>query len=204
MKLLNGKHVLLIDDHEVFRRGLRTLIQECCPQCQVSDAASVEQVVAGEVAPPDLVSLDIRLPGVDGLEAIPQLRARWPQVPVVVLSSLDGPEVRAEALARGAAQCISKGESSERILAQLRDLLRGPETPTAPAGQAAAPTSRLTQRQRDVLLLLCQGMANKLIARQLGLSENTVRRHVQDILEYFQADSRAAAVFAARRRGLVE
>lgn len=201
MTPIDNKHVLLIDDHEIFRRGLRTLLSESYSGCRVSDAASVEQAVGSSFPAPDLVLLDIRLPGVSGLDGIALLKAHWPRVVVAVLSSLEGPEAQTEALARGAAAYVSKGEPSERILRQLEVLLNNS---ASPAVQAAAPRGQLTLRQREVLQLLCQGISNKLIARQLSLSENTVRRHVQDILEYFQVQSRSDAVFAARRRGLTE
>lgn len=200
MTSLAGRHILLIDDHEIFRRGLRTLLAECCANCQVSEAASVEQAMALSLAP-DLVLVDIRLPGVSGLDGIALLKEQWPLAPVAVLSSLDGPDVESEAFARGAAACISKGDPADRLLRKLQGLLVGAEVPLVPP---APQQSYLTQRQSDVLRLLGRGMSNKLIARELALSENTVRRHVQDILEYFQVDSRSEAVFAARRRGLAE
>lgn len=201
MTLTYGKHILLIDDHEIFRRGLRTLLEEALPGCRVSDTASMEQVADLAFPAPDLVLLDLRLPGLGGLEGIAQIKSRWPGVLVAILTSLDGPEAQSEALARGATAYISKGESSDGILRQLERLLEGSGTP---AIQAAPLPGKLTPRQHDVLELLCRGISNKLIARELSLSENTVRRHVQDILEYFQVERRSEAAFAARRRGLVE
>lgn len=201
MTSLAGKQVLLIDDHEIFRCGMRALLTESSPDCRVSDAASVEQAAGSDTPTPDLVLLDIRLPGLSGLDGITRLKAHWPQAIFAVLSSLEGPEAQSEALARGAAAYISKGEPSARIIRQLECLL---DPSGAPAIQADPQHGQLTQRQHEVLLLLGRGLSNKLIARELTLSENTVRRHVQDILEYFQVVSRSEAVFAARRRGLTE
>jgi DNA-binding NarL/FixJ family response regulator len=196
-----GKHILLIDDHDIFRHGLRSLLSDCCPSVCVLEAASIEQIFDAPHPDPDLVLLDLRLPGLSGLDGIAPIKARWPQAVIAVLSSLDGSEAESEVLARGAAAFISKGETSERILRQVEHLLAGPDRPQVHAAPSGAP---LTPRQCEVLQLLCRGLANKLIARELALSENTVRRHVQDILEHLRVTSRAEAVFAARRRGLVE
>lgn len=201
MTPMGGKHVLIVDDHEIFRRGLRILLSESHAGCRVSDVACLEDAVGSDLSTPDLVLLDIRLPGMSGLDGIARLKARWPNAVIAVLSSLDGPEAQSEALARGAAAYISKGEVSERILRRLESLL---DDPVAPAVEAASRHGHLTPRQSEVLLLLGQGLSNKLIARKLSLSENTVRRHAQDILEHFQVESRSEAVFAARRRGLAE
>ena len=195
-----GKHVLLIDDHDIFRHGLRTLLSDCCPSACVLEAASIEQIFDAPHPDPDLVLLDIRLPGLSGLDGIAPIKARWPHAVVAVLSSLDSSEAQSEVLARGAAAFISKGETSERILRQVEHLLAGPGHPLVETAPSSGP---LTPRQCEVLQLLCRGLANKLIARELALSENTVRRHVQDILEHFGVASRSEAVFAAHRRGLV-
>ncbi|HZX33029.1 MAG TPA: response regulator transcription factor [Rhodocyclaceae bacterium] len=196
-----AKPILVIDDHDIFRRGLRALLTEYRSDCCIYDAASVEEALASQIPTPHLVLLDIRLRGANGLDGIAPIRSQWPQARVVVLSSLEGAEPCQEALARGATAFISKGESTEQILRQVKAILNG----VASSGQGAEPVQRpLTPRQHEVLLLVCRGLSNKLIARELSLSENTVRRHVQDILENFQVVSRSQAVFAARRRGLLE
>lgn len=200
MTVGEGRHVLIVDDHEIFRCGLRALLSESHAGYRISDAACIEDAIASDLSPPDLVLLDIRLPGISGLDGIACLKSHWPSAVIVVLSSLGGSEAQSEALGRGAAAYISKGEASGRIIRRLESLLADPTTSTV----APPRHGQLTPRQHEVLLFLCQGLSNKLIARRLALSENTVRRHVQDILEHFQVDSRSEAVFAARRRGLVE
>ena len=196
----SGKHILLIDDHDIFRHGLRALLSDCCPDVTVLDATAIEQVFEVPCPAPDLVLVDIHLPGLSGLDGIEPIRNRWPDAVVAILSSLESTEAESEALSRGAAAFISKGEPGERILRRLQSLMEPSDDDTHEP--VASPTP-LTPRQHEVLTLLCRGLTNKLIARELKLSENTVRRHVQDILENFQVDSRMEAAFVARRRGLV-
>lgn len=190
--------ILLIDDHEVFRRGMRMLLCEAHLGAKVTEAESIEQALAMPIpVAPTLALLDIKLPGVSGLEGIPLLKQRWPDMIVVILSALDTPEV----FAYGATEFVSKREPAESILSRIAEAMnrKNLSSPLTVAEHA-----HLTPRQRDVLALMCQGLSNKLIARQLTLAENTVRRHVQDILEYFQVVSRTEAVNVARRRGLID
>ena len=210
---MNSQHILLIDDHAVFRLGLRMLLRKAFPALRVSEAESLEQAMAPTAQrptqipdqpqglAPNLVLLDIKLPGLNGIEGIALLKERWPDTRVVILSSLESPEAMGEALGYGAAGYLSKGESADDLLDKILGFIQGGcESPA----EADTLLGRLTPRQRETLKLLCRGLSNKLIAKQLELAENTVRRHVQDILDYFQVESRSEAVFAARRRGLVE
>lgn len=199
---ISGTNILLIDDHAMFRAGLNMVINMAMPQAAVLQAASVEAALGAYTAAPDMVLLDIKLNGISGLEGIAGIQQQWPGVPVLMLSSQDEPETARLALARGAVAFVSKAETADNIIGVIQKILRGEL-----AGRAAGPGDgnerRLTPRQREVLELLHQGLSNKLIARQLGLSNNTVRRHVQDILEFFQVVNRSEAVFAARRQALV-
>lgn len=193
------------------------LLRAAFPAALIGEADSVEQAMEQTPRAPDLVLLDIKLPGLNGIEGTVRIKARWPATRVIILSSLDAPEAIDEALGHGAADYLSKGESADALLHKIRTIINGPGNETSHetrhgtshgmddgAAEADAASNRLTPRQRETLELLCRGLSNKLIAKQLALSENTVRRHVQDILEHFQVDSRSEAVFAARRRGLVE
>ena len=197
---MSDLRILLVDDHAIFRHGLRALLSDVMPMAQVSEAGSLEDALALDIPAPSLALLDIKLPGVGGIDGIALLRQRWPASKVIILSGLEAPEASLEALASGAAAYIAKSESPERILDRIGKALEVGAAPSSPPPQ----NGHLTQRQREVLDLLCQGLSNKLIARHLALSENTVRRHVQDILDYFHVESRSEAVFVARRRGLIE
>jgi DNA-binding NarL/FixJ family response regulator len=198
-------HILLIDDHAMFRTGLRMVLSAHLPEAQVFDAGSLNEAMRGMPNMPDVILLDIKLPGINGLDGIAMLKRKWPQVPILILYSQDEPEVVRVALTRGAAGFASKAQTANEIVALINQLLCGDFTSaatSAPRGFDAA-RLQLTQRQCEVLDLMCQGMPNKLIARQLKLSENTVRGHVQGILALLQVSSRSEAAYVARRRGLI-
>jgi len=197
-------HLLLIDDHALFRSGLRLVLLQGMADVEVLEAASLEQAVRTTNEPPALVLLDIQLQGVNGLEGLGLLRQRWPQVPVVMLSSIATPDTIAQALARGAAAFVSKGDTPDKIIAVIRHTLGHlQQTPLAGSAPAKPGVPRLTPRQCEVLDLLCEGLPNKLIARRLQVSEFTVRGHVQAVLGLLGVNSRSQATFAARQNGLI-
>jgi DNA-binding NarL/FixJ family response regulator len=204
---MSTTHILLIDDHAMFRSGLRMVLNARMPESEVIEAGSLGEATENAPEKIDVILLDINLPGLNGLDGMALLKRKWPQVPVIVLSSQDGPETVRDAIARGAVRFISKADTADRIVALLNRVLRGeyavPETLTDDNGEALSIPQHLTPCQCEVLDLLCQGMSNKLIARRLTLSENTVRGHVQAILGFLEVSSRSEAAFAARRRGLV-
>ena len=192
--------ILLIDDHAMFRSGLRMLLNLSMPCAEIVEANSLNEVLSGTLTSMDIVLLDLKMNGLNGLEGIALLKQKWPLTLILVLSAQDEAETVRIALARGAARFVSKAETAEKITESIK-LVLGGQFATSPGVESNLPN--LTKRQFEVLKLLDQGLSNKLIARQLELSENTVRRHVQDILLYFQKSSRAEAVFAARSKGLV-
>ena len=200
--------LLLIDDHALFRSGLRLVLMQDMVDIEIAEAASLEQAVRGTAEPPDLVLLDIQLQGVNGLEGLRLLQQRWPMAPVVMLSSNAAPDTVALALARGAAAFVSKSDTPQQIIQVIQQILTAPTQRTirsvkpqqAPM-EASAP--RLTPRQCEVLDLLCEGLSNKVIARRLALSEFTVRGHVQAVLGLLGVTSRSKATFAARQNGLI-
>jgi DNA-binding NarL/FixJ family response regulator len=198
--------LLLIDDHTLFRSGLRLILKEGLPQVEVLEAASLEQAVQLTTDPPNLVLLDIQLQGVNGLEGIGLLHRRWPDTAVVILSSIATPDKVQLAASRGAAGFVSKGDSSDRIIAVVREVLNGstPRADVTPAFTTTVPAPpRLTPRQCEVLGRLCEGLSNKVIAKRLQLSEFTVRAHVHSVLGLLEVTSRSQAVFVARQKGLI-
>ncbi|OUM02592.1 response regulator [Variovorax sp. JS1663] len=197
--------LLLIDDHALFRCGLRMVLDAGIPGLEVAEAASLEEAMRTPLQEPALVLLDIQLHGLNGLEGIALVKRKWPDAAVVILSSDVSPQKVRMALERGAAAFVSKADPADRILGVIGQLRQGLPV----AGDAAhalaggADASLLTPRQSEVLDLMCQGLSNKLIGRRLNLSENTVRGHVQAVLAALQVSSRSEAGFAARQRGLV-
>lgn len=198
--------ILLIDDHAMFRSGLRMVFDASMRNIEVFEASTLDEALHGTAIMPDVVVLDIKMPGLNGVEGIALLKRKWPLVPVLVLSSQDDPETMRSVFARGATCFVSKADTAEKIVGAVNLALRR-QVP-APAAMAGGgdnvhPLQHLTPRQCEVLDLLCQGMSNKVIARQLTISENTVRVHVQAILEFLQVSGRSEAAFVARRLGLV-
>ncbi|MFI4982746.1 MAG: response regulator [Nevskiales bacterium] len=202
--------ILLIDDHTLFRSGLRMVLTTGMQDIEVLEAASLEEAMRLEIEAPAIVLLDIQLQGLNGLEGMALLKRKWPQASVVMLSADSTIDTVRSALERGAARFVSKADSADQILAAIHQVLHGTAGPGVggshegvPQGADRSDQPRLTPRQYEVLDLLCQGLSNKLIGRRLNLSENTVRGHVQAVLAALDVVSRSEAAFAARRRGLV-
>jgi len=195
--------ILLIDDHSLFRSGLGMIIQAYLPDMVIQEAGSMEEALRDEGGPPPVaILLDIQLPGVNGLQGLAPLRRRWPTTPVIMLSANDEPDVVNTAMTWGAQAFISKSAAPDRVIAAINTALRGDGAPGDGETRRGAGPS-LSPRQSQVLDLLCMGLSNKAIAQKLGLSEFTVRGHVQILLRILGAESRSAAVFVARSRRLV-
>jgi DNA-binding NarL/FixJ family response regulator len=205
--------ILVADDHALIREALRHLLAQLDSDVTVIEAADCDSTRSAVAGHPDLdlILLDLHLPGVGGLVLLPQLRADYPALPVVVLSALEDSGTVREALARGAVGFIPKSSSNEVMLSALRLVLAGgrylPPEALSGGAIAAAPTSPadvvLTDRQREVLALMAQGKSNKQICRELDLAEATVKIHVTAILRALKVTSRAQAIVAVNRLGLV-
>ncbi len=198
--------VLLVDDHKLVRAGLQSLI-ESTDDLGVVGAASdgAEAVTLVDALAPDLVLMDLSMPGVDGVEATRRIVAAHPEVQVLVLTSFsDGERVR-RALDAGAVGYLLKDADPEDLLDGLRAVVRG-ESPLDPRAARAMlqtrPTARgddLTEREREVLDLITKGMANKQIAHALNISDSTVKAHVGSIFQRIGvADRTSAAIWAER------
>ena len=206
--------VLIADDHPLVRDALARTVRELDGHADVQQAGDFEALLRlALAAPADLALLDLNMPGMNGVAGLRRLREMLPTLPVVVASGQDDAATIRAVLAAGAAGFIPKSERTEVMLHALRLVLaggvyvpaRGLEEaavvePTALSKQAAA--AALTPRQRDVLRALSRGQPNKLIARELGLTEGTVKIHIAAILRALQARNRTEAVVRAREIGL--
>ncbi|MGY0195676.1 response regulator [Leptothrix sp. BB-4] len=201
--------VLLVDDHGLFRAGLKLLLERHpALNLQVLEAGSIDEAVSllRLESSIELVLLDIRLPGLSGLAGLQQIRQAHPAARVAMLSGEISPPIIDEALSRGADGFIPKSSRPEVVHAAVAALLEGRRHFPMVEGTGSAGTHtdnlRLTPRQLEVLRLLAEGLTNKVIARRLGLSENTVRVHVAATLSWFGCSTRMEAVHLARQRGI--
>ena len=209
-------HVLLIDDHVMFRQGLKFLLSDLDESLWFSEAGSCEQALKLlENETVSLILLDLNMPGTDGLGALQEVATASPGTPLAVLSGEDNPAIIRSAIDAGASGFVPKSSSSEILVAALKLILAGgiylPENVLSYAGVAEPkrkpetrhdPASFLSQRQTAVLLRAIQGQANKVIASDLGIAEGTVKTHLSAAFKALGVHNRTEAVFAAARFGL--
>ncbi|MGZ4400761.1 MAG: response regulator [Gaiellaceae bacterium] len=205
--------VLVVDDHAVVREGLRTFL-ELQDGIEVAGEAAdgAEAIDVAERIQPDVVLMDLVMPRLDGLAAMRALRERLPQIRVVVLTSFFDDEKLLPALRAGAAGYLLKNAQPQEVARAVRAAHAG-EALLDPAVAARLvdtlaggkePLDRLTPREREVLELLGRGFPNKLIARELALSEKTVKTHVGNVLAKLGVTDRTQAAVLAVRAGLVD
>jgi DNA-binding NarL/FixJ family response regulator len=211
--------VLLVDDHPLIQEAVGNVLRRLDAQVQVDVASDCESgfSMAAKGVEPDLLLLDLSLPGLSGIVALKSWRARFPAIPVIVLSAASDQQTVLAALGAGASGFIPKSSSNEVMLAAVRLVQEGgkyvPPQVLSPAGparsaqparaQALSPDRLgLTARQLDVLRLIAGGAPNKVICRELGLAERTVKTHITAILRALNVTSRTQAAIAAGKLGL--
>jgi DNA-binding NarL/FixJ family response regulator len=198
--------VLVIDDHPVTRIGIAAIIEATPDMTVVAQAGSGEEAVElYEKHLPDITLMDLRLPGMSGVEAIRTVMARHRAARFVVLTTYEGDEDIHQALQAGARSYIIKGMPHEALVNALRRVHAGGQflpPPVSRALYARIPNSDLSAREREVLNLIVRGQSNKEIATELGITESTVKCHVSVILMRLNVSDRTQAVVTALRRGL--
>jgi NarL family two-component system response regulator LiaR len=204
--------VLIADDHAVVRQGLRTFLdlqEDILVVGEAGDGAEALAAIARER--PDVVLMDLVMPGVDGIEALRELRARAPTTRAIVLSSFIDDDKLFPAVRAGAAGYLLKDVQPQELVAAIRTVHGGGSLlhPVVAARlmeelATSAPLEQLTAREREVLALIGRGLANKLIARELGIAEKTVKAHVSSVLSKLGLTDRTQAALFAVREGLVQ
>ena len=199
--------VLVVDDHALLRTGVANIINHEPDLTVVAEAANgLEALAAFDRYRPDVILLDLRMPEMDGVEVVRQIRARDPQAKVIVLTTYDTDDDIERALKAGAKAYILKDISADGLIACIHDVLAG-KTYLAPAAAAKLADSvarvQLTPRELATIRLTADGRSNKEIAAALGISERTVKTHLGHLFEKLGVTSRTEAVKIATRRGLV-
>ena len=203
--------ILIVDDHPVVREGLMAVLEGVPDFRVVGTAASAEEALAAmKTVRPDIVLLDLELPGMSGIDAIPRLIAGGDHVRVIVLTAYDTEERVLGAIRAGAGGYLLKGAAAAEIVHAIRAVREGGSylTPRVATQVMAQVVSRgrsgvLSEREREVLRLIAQGRSNKQIGRQLSITERTVKFHVTSIFNKLGTDNRAQAIAVAARRGLL-
>jgi DNA-binding NarL/FixJ family response regulator len=210
--------LLIADDHTLFRDGLRALFQSRPDTEVVAEAATgAEAITLAEKLQPDVILMDILMPGVNGIEATRQIVQTSPHIGVIVVTMFEDNDSVFAAMRAGARGYVLKGADQEEMVRAIQAVARG-EALFGPAvaarlmaffaspalGAAVAPPAfpELTSREREILTLIARGYNNGDIAQQLTLSPKTVRNHVSNIFNKLQVASRAQAILRARDAGL--
>ena len=208
--------IIVIDDHTLFREGLESLLSRHGIEVVASVSDGQEGIRAAQEKQHDLVLLDMRMPGMSGLEVLKQFQQLKLQVPIVMLTTSGDERDLVEALRNGAKGYLLKDMEPDNVVAALREIVRG-ETVVAPnltqilakvvkgedpLESKQSPLDNLTPREREILSLLAEGQSNKVIARNLGISDGTVKLHVKAILRKLDIHSRVEAAVIAVEQGL--
>lgn len=213
--------ILIIDDHSLFRSGIRLLLQRQNGFEVVGEAANgLEGVKLAKRLNPDVVLLDLHMPGMGGVETIPLIKEVAPQAQVVMLTVSEDAEDLMDALHSGARGYLLKNIDTDYLLDSIRRAHSGDSVMSTEMANRLADamrslsagsnkkiimdTNKLSPRERDVIVMLAQGASNKEIARNLNLAESTVKIHVQGILRKLNLTSRVQAAVYAVENGLVD
>ena len=212
--------VLLVDDQRLIREGLRTLLELEPDLVVVGDAGDGQAALeAYETLQPEVVLMDIRMPGMDGVEATRRLQDRWPESRVIILTTFDDDAYIFEGLRAGALGYLLKDVSGHELAEAIRTVVGGgalidPSVARRVVAEFArlAPAARpaedslpepLSEREREILQLLAHGLTNREIADRLSLAEGTVKNYVTNILQKIGARDRTQAALRARELGLL-
>jgi len=213
---MEKKDILLVDDHEVVRLGLKSLLEHNDQFDVVAEAGTAKEAVAMvEKFHPDVVLMDIRLPGPSGIDACEEITTRWPDVRVVILTSYAEDDMLFSAIRAGASGYVLKQIGAEGLITAIEAACRGEalldpavtqrvfqEVRRAVKSEEAAAFADLSQQEKNVLILVSEGKTNREIANALFLGEGTVRNYVSSILSKLGVSNRAEAAAYAVEHNL--
>jgi two-component system nitrate/nitrite response regulator NarL len=208
--------VLIIDDHALFRVGLQGLLEQRDIEVAGAVSSGEEGIKLAEEINPDIILLDLRMPDMGGLEVLQKLRENKSSIPVVMLTTSNEEADLIKSLRSGAQGYLLKDMEPDELVSALRDIENGKNVVAQDLTDALArmvqgetnvddddgPFSELTPREMEILCLLADGQSNKLIARNLGISDGTVKLHVKAILRKLGIHSRVEAAVIAVEQGL--
>jgi DNA-binding NarL/FixJ family response regulator len=200
--------VLAVDDHRLMLDAIRAVMDREDDIWLVAEADAGDKVLplVGQTGP-DVVLLDVRMPGMDGLAVLEQLRERYPTVEVVMLSAIDDPSLVRAALERGAAAFVLKHVDPRDLAAAVRQVVGGAifrPLDLLPASAGSMDEAGLSKRELSILEALESGASNAAIAKDLFLAEQTVKFHLTNIYRKLDVSSRTEAVHSAYERGILE
>ena len=211
--------VIIIDDHALFRVGLQGLLEQRGIKVIAAVADGYEGLHLAEYLQPDIILLDLRMPEVGGLQILQQARQNGMKIPIVMLTTSNEEQDLVDALRNGAQGYLLKDMEPDELVSALRDIERGKnviahgltdvlarvvqgEPAIEESAKTNSPFSELTPRELEILCLVADGQSNKTIARNLGISDGTVKLHVKAILRKLSVHSRVEAAVIAVEQGL--
>ncbi len=209
----NRIRILVVDDHKVVRKGLRTFIAVHDDLLLVGEAGNGDEAVEQCAALlPDVVLMDLKMPVMDGPTAIGHIRARFPDVAIIALTSFDDDTLAQQALEAGAIGYLFKDVEEDELMSAIRLASQGRGVVAPEAMQALVARTRdeddyavdLTTREQETLVLVARGLTNPQIAARLSISVSTVNFHVHNVLDKLGAKTRTEAVVIAAREGLID
>ena len=199
--------ILVVDDHFVVREGIRSLIRREPGMVVIAEAShGAEGVKTHQLLNPDVTIIDLRMPVMGGVEATRLIRQEAPDARILVLTSFDGDEDIHAAFEAGASGYLLKHSSGDQVIPAVRALMRGEKWIPPEVGEHLAARQRgevLSAREKEIVRHLALGEANKEIGAAVGITEQTVKSHVKNILSKLQVRDRTEAVTVALRRGII-
>ncbi len=200
--------VLVADDHLVVRRGLVSLIEDEADMQVVGEAQNgAEAVALFRQLQPDVTLMDLRMPELSGSDAIAAIRQATPTARIVILTTYDSDDDIYTALRSGAMAYLLKDSPRQELILAIRSVLAGKRYLPSHIGTKLAgriDMAQISERERQVLYLMASGRSNKEIGESLGITEGTVKSHVNNIMNKLQADDRTHAVVVALKRGIIK